>query len=76
MPKIPIVKSRELIRVLKKLGFEEFHQVGSHKQFKHSDGRRITVPVHPSQDIRRGTMKGIIDDVGISVEEFKKYLKK
>jgi len=46
MPKLPIVKSKELIRVLEKLGFFKHHQVGSHAQFKHLDGRRITVSIH------------------------------
>lgn len=75
MPKLPIVKSRELIRVLRKLGFFKFHQVGSHAQFKHPDGRRITIPIHPGKDINKKTLKGIIDDLDISVDDFVKILK-
>lgn len=41
---------------------------------KRLDGRRITIPFHPSQEIRRGTLKGIIDDMNLSIEEFKKLL--
>ena len=41
MPKLPIIKAKELIQVLNKLGFFKFHQVGSHAQFKHPDGRKI-----------------------------------
>ena len=70
MPKLPVLKGKELIRVLIKLGFFEYHRVGSHAQFKHNDGRRITVPVHGGKDIMTGTLRGIINDLGMSVEEF------
>lgn len=76
MPKLPVIKARELIRALKKLGFFKYHQVGSHAQFKHEDGRRITIPVHQGKDINRGTLRGIINDLNISVDEFIKTLKK
>jgi predicted RNA binding protein YcfA (HicA-like mRNA interferase family) len=56
MPKLPIITSSKLIRALKKLGFYEHHQVGSHLQLKHSDGRRTTVAVHQGKDIPRKTM--------------------
>ncbi len=76
MPKLPVVKTRELIRVLENLGFFKHHQVGSHAQFKHPDGRRTTVPVHVGKDLNRGTLRGIINDVGVTVEEFVAVLKK
>lgn len=70
MPKLPVLKAKELLKILKKVGFAEYHQSGSHIQMKHSDGRRTTVPYHPSFEIRRKTLKGIIDDLDITVEEF------
>jgi len=76
MSKLPIVKAKELIRILHRLGFFKFHHVGSHAQFKHSDGRRVTIPIHPSKDIGKKTLKGIIDDLDLSVKEFIKILKK
>lgn len=75
MSKLPVIKSKELIRVLNRFGFFEHHRVGSHAQFKHSDGRRITVPIHSGKDIKKKTLKGIINDLNISVEEFIKTLK-
>ncbi|KKU12731.1 hypothetical protein A3G55_01575 [Candidatus Giovannonibacteria bacterium RIFCSPLOWO2_12_FULL_44_25] len=74
MPKLPIIKTKELIRVLEKLGFFKHHQVGSHAQFKHLDGRRVTVPVHSGRDLKRKILKGIINDLEISVDEFIKLL--
>lgn len=76
MPTIPVVKASKLLKTLQKLGFSKHHQVGSHIQLKHSDGRRTTIPYHPSQEIRRGTLKSIIDDLDMTVEEFTEALKK
>lgn len=75
MPKLPVLKAKELIRVLTRLGFYKHHQVGSHAQFKHPNGCRITVPIHHGKDIGRRTLKGIIDDLDLSVEEFIKILR-
>jgi len=58
------------------MGFYKHHQSGSHIQLKHPDGRRTTIPYHPSQEIIRGTLKAIIDDLEISVEDFINVIKK
>ena len=46
MPKPPILKPREVITILKSLGFNAVRQRGSHIQFRHIDGRATTVPNH------------------------------
>lgn len=74
MPRLPIVKTREVIRALQKLGFFEQHRTGSHAQLKHLDGRRTTVPIHAGRDFKRGTLKAILRDINVSVEEFVKVL--
>lgn len=76
MPKLPVIKAKELLKVLLKLGFYKYHQAGSHVQVKHPDGRRTTIPYHPSVEIRRKTLKSIIDDLDMSVEEFIKMYRK
>mgnify|MGYP001577684823 FL=1 len=75
MPKLPVVKVKELLRVLNKLEFFEYHRTGSHAQFKHSNGRRVTVPIHYGKDIKTGTLKGILNDIDLSAEEFISILK-
>lgn len=75
MSKLPLIKARELVKILNRLGFFKFHQVGSHAQFKNSDGRKITVPTHQGKDIGKKTLKGIIDDLDFTVEEFIKILR-
>lgn len=76
MPKLPVIKAKQLLKALLKLGFYKHHQAGSHIQLKHSDGRRTTVPYHPSHEIRSGTLKAILDDIEISTDEFIKVLRK
>ncbi|MBT5927000.1 MAG: addiction module toxin, HicA family [Verrucomicrobia bacterium] len=39
------------------MGFAEVRQKGSHKQFRHEDGRGTTVPVHKGRDISPPLLK-------------------
>ena len=75
MPKLPVIKPKELIRILEKIGFFEHHRAGSHAQFKHPDGRRTTIPIH-SGDVKKGMLHGILSDINVSAEDFLKLLKK
>ena len=75
MPKLPIIKHQELIRVLSKLGYFEHKQKGSHLIMKMPDGKRAVVAVHHGRDIPKGTLKSIINDLEISVEQFVQLLK-
>ena len=70
MGKIPVLKSREVIALLEGLGFAEVRQRGSHKQFRHPDGRSTTVPVHRGRDISPILLRQIAKDIGITAEEF------
>ncbi len=74
MPKLPAIKISKLLSVLLKLGFVRHHQVGSHLQLKHSDGRRVTLPMHPGRDIKKGTLSGIMKDIGLTRDELIKEL--
>jgi predicted RNA binding protein YcfA (HicA-like mRNA interferase family) len=46
MSNIPVLKPQEIVRILENLEFVEVRQKGSHKQFRHEDGRGTTVPFH------------------------------
>lgn len=69
MSKIPILKPQEIVRILENLGFREVRQKGSHKQFRHEDGRRTTAPFHKGRDISPRLLKQIGNDIGLTVEE-------
>jgi predicted RNA binding protein YcfA (HicA-like mRNA interferase family) len=73
--KIPVLKPKEVIKVLKKLGFEEIRQKGSHKYFRHPDGRATVVPFHRKEDISKGLLRKILRDIDIDIEEFIKIQK-
>jgi predicted RNA binding protein YcfA (HicA-like mRNA interferase family) len=73
MPGIPVLKPREVIAILNTLGFNEVRQRGSHKQFRRSDGRCTTVPVHAGRDISPILLRQIVKDIGLTVDEFLKY---
>ena len=71
MNKLPSVSAREVIRVAKKLGFVLDRQKGSHAVYlRATDHRRLVIPVHKGRDLRTGTLRGLIDDMGLSVDEF------
>jgi predicted RNA binding protein YcfA (HicA-like mRNA interferase family) len=68
--KPPVLKPREVVALLAKLGFAEVRQRGSHRQFRHSDGRGTTVPFHQGRDISPTLLRQIAKDIGLSVEDF------
>ena len=70
--KLPLLSAKEVIRILEKLGFKEIRQKGSHKYFKHADGRGTVIPVHLGRDIGRGLLRKIIKEIEITREEFLK----
>lgn len=59
--------------MLTALGFEEVRQRGSHKRFRHADGRSTTVPMHQGRDISPLLLRSIARDVGMTVQEFVAY---
>lgn len=72
MTRLGSFPAKKVLKKLKKFGFGETHQRGSHLYLKSKDGKRIvTVPVHSSKDIHIGTLHNIVvKQAGLSVEEF------
>ena len=66
---LPILKPREVIALLEALGFAEVRQRGSHKQFRHPDGRCTTVPFHAGRDISPILLRQIAKDIDLTVDE-------
>lgn len=69
--RLPALTAREAIRALERAGFVVSRQAGSHCRLIHTTDptRKITVPVH-SGDLKRGTLRAIIAQAGLTVEEF------
>jgi len=69
MGDVPVLKPREVVALLERLGFAEVRQRGSHKQLRHPDGRTTTVPVHSGRDISPALLRKIASDVGLTVAQ-------
>jgi len=74
--RIPVLKARNVMQVLRVMGFFQVRQKGAHICFKHKDGRFTLVPSHAGEDIGRGLLRQILREVGISPKDFSRYLKK
>ncbi|HBB88050.1 MAG TPA: toxin-antitoxin system, toxin component, HicA family protein [Blastocatellia bacterium] len=69
MAKPPVLKPREIAGILQKLGFVEVRQRGSHKQYRHADGRCTTLPFHSGRDVSPILLRQIAKDIHLTVEE-------
>jgi predicted RNA binding protein YcfA (HicA-like mRNA interferase family) len=58
-----------VVALLERLGFVEVRQRGSHRQYRHADGRGTTVPLHSTRDISPTLLRKIARDIGMTVEE-------
>ncbi|MBI4918971.1 type II toxin-antitoxin system HicA family toxin [archaeon] len=70
MSKLPIISGKKVIKAVSKLGYLIDHQTGSHIILRNIDPlhRRLTVPNHNT--LAKGTLRAIIRQAGLTVEEF------
>lgn len=71
--KLPAVKSSELIKTLERAGFREVSRSGSHVKLRRSSQIAI-VPDHGAHDVPIGTLRSILKQADISVDEFRSLL--
>lgn len=76
MDRIPTITAKLMIKFLYSLGFEQTRQKGSHKFFKHSDGRTATIPDHKGEDLGRGITNKILKDIEIEKKDFLDWYEK
>jgi predicted RNA binding protein YcfA (HicA-like mRNA interferase family) len=72
--KSPRITAKQISAILEKLGFTFSRQSGSHKIYRHVDGRRITVPMHSEVVLHPKTLQSIKRDANLSTEELKSLL--
>jgi predicted RNA binding protein YcfA (HicA-like mRNA interferase family) len=68
--KLPVLKPKRVMKALERGGFHVHHATGSHYILK-KDILRVTVPYH-NKDLKPGTLRSIIEQAGLTVEEFLK----
>jgi len=75
MPKLPRVSAARLVRALRRAGFAEDHQVGSHLTLIHpTTGQRVVVPMHPG-DLPIGLLHDILKQAGLTGDGLRQLLR-
>lgn len=71
MSKLPSISGAEAVRAFERLGYRVDRQRGSHIVLRHPEGphRRLVVPNH--QSVAKGTLRTLIREAGLTVEEFR-----
>jgi len=70
MTNIPAMSGREVIRTFEKLGWRVDRRRGSHVvMLKADEAGSLIVPEH--KEVRKGTLRSLIQDAGLTVDEFK-----
>ncbi len=73
-PKLPVVTPKDAARIALRLGFVFRRQRGSHAIYvRENDQARVVIPMHGGE-LKRKTLRAIIQDLGVSVEEFQEML--
>ena len=71
MCQLPTISGREAVRVFQAAGYEVTRITGSHHVIAHAGHPfRLSVPVHGNAPLKKGTLRGLIRDAGMTVEQF------
>lgn len=73
MPKLPILKPKEVTRIIGKIGFVFIRQKGSHRIYTKGNNLAVVIPYH-NKDLKPKTLKHIIKQVGLDLKQFLKLL--
>jgi predicted RNA binding protein YcfA (HicA-like mRNA interferase family) len=69
LSRLPVVSGADCVKALGKIGFEVYRQRGSHIVLvRKSPPSQTTIPNH--RELDRGTLRAIIRQTGLTVEEF------
>ena len=75
MSSLPSVTGKEAIKAFSKVGFAVVRIEGAHHIMKKAGHKYLlSVPVHGKQAVKRGTLRKLIADAGLTVDEFVKLL--
>jgi len=76
MPKLPQTTAKEAIKVFGKIGFVYEHTRGSHYIMRRRlDKRKVVVPLHGARPLGKGLLLSLLDDAGLTKEQFLELLK-
>ena len=69
MSQLKIITSSKMCRLLESEGFANIRQRGSHRFYKHTDGRTTVVPMHAT-DLDRTLLRKILKDIDMSIDDY------
>ena len=74
-PHLPAVTADQVVHVAKRLGFRFHRQRGAHAvYYRDKDKARLVIPMHAGKIIRPKTLQGMLNDIGLSADEFRTML--
>ncbi|MBS3075977.1 type II toxin-antitoxin system HicA family toxin [Candidatus Pacearchaeota archaeon] len=76
MTKLITISGKEMCKLLERLGFEKVYGKGSHVRFKHPDGRKTVVPVHANEDLGKGLLREILNQINLTKKEYEELRRK
>ena len=75
MGALPVISGKKLLRILLKNGYRALRKKGSHVFVESTDGKYGTViPVHSNEDLGKGLLKSILNDLELTVEDLENML--
>ena len=74
MSRLPALRPRKVVGALKRAGFVEHQRQGSHLTLIHPESQRRTTVVIHNRDMKRGMLKGILKQAGLTEDEFRRLL--
>jgi predicted RNA binding protein YcfA (HicA-like mRNA interferase family) len=72
-PALPVVSGLDVVKALERIEFIKVSQRGSHVKMRHEDGRVVIVPMH--KELAKGTLRSILRQANLEVDEFIKLFK-
>jgi len=71
MSRLKIITSIQMCKLLERLGFVAIRQQGSHKFYRHQNGRTTVIPMHTG-DLDRSLIRKILKDIELSINDYNK----
>lgn len=76
MSKLVLISGKQMCKLVEKLGFEKIYQKGSHARYKHPDGRLTVIPVHGNEDLGKGLLREILNQIKLDRDEYDQLRRK
>jgi len=70
--RLPKVTGKQIEKALVRAGWHLHHSRGSHSYYRHPDrpGKQVTLPMHGKETIVESVLEGVLEEAGLTVEEF------